>query len=144
MRFWDSSALVPLVVSEPISASVLRLHASDPVVVVAWTAAIECVSACVRRHRARQISDADAAAILARLRELRARWSVAEPTEQLRTTAERLVTSHGLRTGDAVRLASAIAVAGDGVHALEMVCLDRRLAGAAAAEGLRVVPRLPT
>jgi predicted nucleic acid-binding protein len=143
MRFWDTSALVPLFVTEAGSDAVLRLYRADPVVVVAWTAAIECVSACVRRHRGRQISDGEAAAVLARVRALRDQWNVAEPTVELRATAERMVASHGLCAGDAIQLASAIVTGAGHETELEMVCLDRRLGGAAAAEGLRVVPRAP-
>ena len=140
MRFWDTSALVPLFVGEASSDAVLQLYRADPVIVVAWTTVIECVSACVRRHRARQISDREAAAILARLRELRGQWNVAEPTVEVRATAERLVASHGLRAGDAVQPASALATADGREAELEIVCLDRRLADVAAAEGLQVVP----
>jgi hypothetical protein len=74
------------------------------------------------------------------LRQLSAHWNVAEPTSVLRSVAEKLVTRHALRTGDAIQLASAT-VAAEGVDgALEFVCFDRRLALAATTEGLRVMP----
>jgi predicted nucleic acid-binding protein len=139
MRFWDSSALVPLLVAEPRSAAVARLGRADPEVVVAWTATIEGAAACARRHRERLASASQLAAALGRLREVASHWNMVEPTAELRTVAERLVGRHGLRSGDAIQLASAV-VAEAGEGSLDFVCFDNRLALAAAAEGLRVVP----
>ena len=141
MRFWDASALVPLIVRERTSDDALALHREDPNVLVAWTASIECTSACVRRHRERAISDAQLMSLLTRLRELCSQWHVGEPTAELRSSAERLVGRHGLKAGDAVQLATAVAAATDGM--LDFVCFDRRLALAAATEGLRVLPSAP-
>lgn len=140
MRFWDASALVPLLVPERTTAVVARLLRSDPEIVVAWTATIECVSACVRRHRERIASDVQLAGALNRLRHLSDHWNIAEPTNLLRSAAEKLVARHALRTGDAIQIASAT-VAAEGVDgALDFVCFDRRLALAATTEGLRVMP----
>ena len=36
MRFWDTSAVVPLIVAEPETAAVRRLTVSDPALVVWW------------------------------------------------------------------------------------------------------------
>ena len=140
MRFWDASALVPLLVSEPATDVVARLLRSDPDIVVAWTATIECVSACVRRHRERVASDTQLAGALNRLRDLSAYWNVAEPTNALRSAAEKLVARHAIRTADAIQLASATVAAEGSGTAMEFVCFDRRLALAATTEGLRVVP----
>lgn len=140
MRFWDTSALVPLMVRESASEAALALHRSDVDIVVAWTAAVECTSACVRRHRERAISDDDLVALLARLRDLSLQWHVAEPTTELRTMAQRLVARHGLRAGDAIQLASAAAAAGGAEGSIDFVCFDRRLTLAATAEGLNVLP----
>ncbi|HET7261677.1 MAG TPA: type II toxin-antitoxin system VapC family toxin [Casimicrobiaceae bacterium] len=144
MRFWDASALVPLLVPEPATEAVARLLRTDPEIVVAWTATIECVSACVRRHRERVASDTQLAGALTRLRELSDHWNVAEPTVALRSVAEKLVARHALRTGDAIQLASAAVTGEGGDRSLEFVCFDRRLALAATTEGLRVVPNPAT
>jgi predicted nucleic acid-binding protein len=139
MRFWDTSALVPLIAREASTEAVLALHREDPVVLVAWTASIECVSAFVRKHRERAISDDQLMSLLATLGELARTWNVGEPTSEVRAAAERLVEAHGLRAADAIQLASARAPG----RAIDFVCFDRRLARAATAEGHRVVPRLP-
>jgi predicted nucleic acid-binding protein len=140
MRFWDASALVPLVIPEVTTEVVARLLRSDADIVVAWTATIECVSAFVRRHRERIASEIQLAGALNRLRELSAQWNVTEPTMALRSLAEKIVARHALLTGYAVQLASAVLAAEGSREPLEFVCFDRRLALAATAEGLRLVP----
>lgn len=140
MRFWDASALVALLVPESTTETVSRLLRSDADIIVAWTATIECMSACVRRHRERIASDLQLAGALTRLRELSASWNIAEPSTALRIAAEKIVVRHALRTGDAIQLASAALTSLDADEPLEFVCFDRRLALAATTEGLRVVP----
>ena len=142
MRFWDTSALVPLIVAERSSSVVANLYRTDPQIAVAWTATIECTSACIRQHRERKISDALLARLLERLHKLAKSWHVAEPSAQVRVGAERLVARHGLRAGDAIQLASAVALAEGGLPDPELVCLDRRLTLAATAEGLHVIPEI--
>ena len=51
MKFWDMSAVVPLCVSEPSSATVKSILTSDPSMVVWWATKTECVSALVRQTR---------------------------------------------------------------------------------------------
>ena len=45
MKFWDSSAVMPLLVEERASARFARIHAADPEIVVWWATEVECVSA---------------------------------------------------------------------------------------------------
>ena len=45
MRFWDSSALVPLCVDEPRTSRVRGLLDEDPGMVVWWGSIVECWSA---------------------------------------------------------------------------------------------------
>ena len=51
MRFWDSSALVPLLVDEQGSAGRLQELKADPVVLIWWGTPVECESALQRRLR---------------------------------------------------------------------------------------------
>ena len=51
MIFWDSSAIVPLCVNEPASATVKTILADNPVAVVWWTTRTECISALARQMR---------------------------------------------------------------------------------------------
>src|SRR5207248_11441933 len=45
LRFWDSSAIVPLTVAEARTEALLETAAGDPVMCVWWATEIECVSA---------------------------------------------------------------------------------------------------
>ena len=49
MRFWDSSAIVPLLVVEEASRRLQSLAAQDSTMLVWWASAVECVSALARR-----------------------------------------------------------------------------------------------
>ena len=49
MRFWDSSAVIPLCVVEPRSANARDLPEGDPAVAVWWATRTECLSALTRR-----------------------------------------------------------------------------------------------
>jgi len=50
VRFWDSSTVVPLLVSEPMSGTVQPLYDTDPVMLAWWATEIECASALARRQ----------------------------------------------------------------------------------------------
>ena len=51
MRFWDSSALVPLLVSEASTPAVARELEDDADVIAWWVTEIECASALARLER---------------------------------------------------------------------------------------------
>lgn len=139
MRFWDSSAIVPLLVEEATSARLLGLLESDPCLLVWWATPVECASAVARREREGAMSTRDASAALARLRELAAQWNEVLPAEPVRNVAQRLLRTHDLRAGDALQLAAALTGAENEPASLELVCLDARLSLAAEREGLRVL-----
>jgi uncharacterized protein len=140
VRFWDSSAVVPLVVPELASDRVRRLHAGDPIIIAWWGAEIECVSAIARAERAGRLSMPGAAEGFRRLVALRQGWHEVEPSEEVRETAKRLLRVHDLRAADSLHLAAAFVAAESRPASLEFVCLDDRLALAAGREGFAVVP----
>lgn len=140
MRFWDSSAVVPLCLDQPETPRVRELAGSDAAVVVWWGTRTECVSALQRGHREQRIA-ADlvdrARAVLGRLA---AEWSEVQPSEPVRGRAERLLAVHPLRTADAFQLAAALLWARGETAGREFVCLDQRLREAALREGFAVRP----
>ena len=135
MKFWDSSAVVPLLVPEVMSGSAQRLYAADPVMVAWWATEIECTSAIARRQRLGQLPEDVAAEGFARLNALRVGWHEVEPGEDVRESAKRLLRVHDLRTADALQLAAAFFVAEARPSTLEFVCLDDRVLAAARREG---------
>ncbi len=139
MRFWDSSALVPLVVTEPQSATVDALLAQDPETAVWWASRVECASALGRLERSSGINEATAHAYR-RLGQLSDDWVEIPPSERLRDLAVRSVRIHDLRAGDALQLAAALVASEERPATLDLVTLDDRLALAARREGFQVLP----
>lgn len=139
MIFWDSSALVRLLVTEPGSPECCRLLREDSVVVVWWGTPVECESALQRRLREGSLTSGDAAQARRALDHLAAAWLEVPPGEELRRLARRLLRTHPLRAADALQLAAALSLAGRGKEKLRFVSADQRLAQAADIEGLEVV-----
>lgn len=136
MRFWDASAVVPLVVPERRADLLLERLRADRGMVVWWGTRVECTSAIRRRERA-GIDIGDAPRLLGQL----ATESVEmQPSEQIRVTAERLLAVHPLRAADALQLAAAIAWRRDLTRSAGFVCFDERLRDAAAREGFDLLP----
>ena len=143
MKFWDSSAVVPLLVPEVMSGSMQRLYESDPVMVAWWASEIECTSAIARRERFGQLREDVAAEAFVRLNALRAGWHEVEPGEEVRESAKRLLRVHDLRSADALQLAAAVFVAEARPSTLEFVSLDDRLLAAARREGFSTTKPAP-
>jgi uncharacterized protein len=141
MRFWDSSAVIPLLVEESSSPQVRAAHAEDIGMVAWWATGVECVSALARLEREERLDAGDLGDALARLDELAAGWIEIQPVQRVRQSALRLLRVHPLRAGDALQLAAAIAAAEDHPSTMPFVTLDERLALAAQREGFRVIPR---
>ena len=135
MKFWDASALVPLLVAEPTTRSVQALAARDPDMLVWWGSPVECVSALARLEREAALDAMQARAAYERLDELAHGWHEMGPGEIVRETATRFLRVHPLRAADALQLAAAFVAAESRPPALEVVTLDDRLAEAARKEG---------
>ncbi|MBF6605912.1 MAG: type II toxin-antitoxin system VapC family toxin [Chloroflexi bacterium] len=139
MRFWDSSAIVPLLVAESSSAAVTREYELDPEVVAWWATEAECVSALARLERESSLTSPSMARGLRRLDGLVRAWREVQPVTAVRETAIRLLRVHPLRTADALQLGAAIVAAENHPATLRLVTLDERLAQAAEREGFAVV-----
>ena len=139
MRFWDSSALVPLCVQEPSTAAVAALIKDDPAVAVWWATQVECASALARLEREGSLNAGNAAQAFERLDRLAASWFQVEPVDEIREVARRLLRVHHLRAADALQLAAAYVVAERRPPTLAVVTLDDRVADAGAREGFVLV-----
>jgi uncharacterized protein len=140
MRFWDSSALLPLLIAEPATAIILGILKTNHVMAVWWGSPGECVSALARIERDGNLAPASMRAALQRLESLRALWHEVAPSETLRLTAIRLLRVHALRAADAFQLAAALVASEQTPASLDFVCLDKRLLAAASKEGFRIIP----
>ena len=139
MKFWDASAVVPLLLDEPGRGPLIALVERDPVLVTWWGTVIECTSAIARREREAAMSLSQATRCLERLRLLSTAWQEVGPVDAVRTIAQRLLRTHPLRAADSLQLAAAVVAAERDPSSLEFVCLDERLGEAAEREGFRVV-----
>lgn len=139
MRFWDSSAIVPLVVRERWTDAAQQAYAGDSDVLAWWGTEVECVSALARRERGGELSTVAMVAALERLAALRSAWHEVTPVEAVRRAARRLLRVHDLRAGDALQLAAAIVASEGEPGSLELVVLDERLADAARREGFPIL-----
>jgi hypothetical protein len=138
LRFWDSSAAVPLIVAEASTDSVQAIAGEDPAMCVWWGTEIECVSALARLEREDALAETAMMAAIERLGSLAEAWNEVQPVAAVRGTARRLLRVHPLRAAGALQLAAAV-VAAEGVPAsLDLVTLDDRLAAAARREGFVV------
>ena len=138
MKFWDSSALLPLVLVEPGRDALLALLEEDAAILAWWGTRVQCTAAVARREREGALTVTDAGTALERLRALASQWQEILPADAIRTTAERLLRVHPLRSGDSLQLAAAIIAAEHEPATLEFVSLDTRLNEAAAREGFPV------
>ena len=139
MRFWDSSAIVPLLIEEEATTVLLAKAREDRELVVWWATPVECASAIARLEREGAHDDRVAAAF-ARLDQLSASWTEVEPHREIRDTARRLLRVHPLRAADALQLAAAYLAAERRPSTLEVITLDDRVRLAAAKEGFIVTP----
>ncbi len=140
IAYFDTSAIVPLLVREPSTEQCQRLWNESTQVVTVRLFYLEAAAALGRAVRmgrldADQLSQANAA-----LDVLVNQIAIVEISAHVARLAGRLSQHHGLRGYDAVHLAGAMTIADDDVV---LVTGDAELAAAAASSGLAVsVPRL--
>lgn len=139
MRYWETSAVVPLLLEQEATAEVEALLDDDSGMVAWWGTSVECASAAARLRREERLTVQEEQRVLEAAASLRAAWVEVLPSEEVRDRAERLLRVHSLKAADALQLAAARVWAGTPSGA-ELVTLDERLALAARLEGFRVLP----
>ena len=139
MKFWDASAVVPLLLTEPTTSSVQALAAKDPAMLVWWATEVECASAIARLEREGSIDESAVTQAFERLKQLAGGWHEIDPSDTIREAAVRFVRVHPLRAADALQLAAAFIAAERRPSSLELVTLDDRLAVAARKEGFVLI-----
>ena len=139
MKFWDSSALLPLLVDEPSRERLLALLEEDSEVLAWWGTSLEIVSALSRREREGLLTAEEVATALDAVRALAQGWHEIVPSEAVRRTAERLLRTHPLRAADSLQLAAALVASDHDPRSLELVCMDERLKSAARREGFTIL-----
>jgi predicted nucleic acid-binding protein len=132
MRFWDSSAVLPLCIDEAVSAATRSLLRDDPLIAAWWSTRIECVSALMRLARENRLTAQGLARARTVLRTLADSWTEVQPSEPVRSGAERLLAAHPL--------AAAVVWCVGATSGAEFVTFDERLRDAALREGFTTFP----
>jgi predicted nucleic acid-binding protein len=135
MKFWDASAVVPLLVTEPETRAVRSLAARDSAMLVWWATEVECASAIARLERDGSLDNAGVLQAFERLAQLARGWHEVDLGDAVREAAVRFLRVHPLRAADALQLGAAFVAADGRPASLEIVTLDDRLSLAARKEG---------
>lgn len=139
MRFWDASAVAPLLFEERGTELVRGWLHEDRDLVLWGLTRLELVSAIERRTREGLLGPAERIASLVRVDRLANDAHEVTDMAAVRIRAVPLLARHPLRAADAAQLGAALLVADPDPFSLTMVVLDRRLAEAAQREGLNVL-----
>jgi uncharacterized protein len=139
MRFWDASAIVPLLIAEPMTKTLQALAMRDPAMLVWWATEVECASAIARLDRDGALDEAAAIEAFDRLKHLAGAWHEVDPSDGIREAAVRFLRVHPLRAAAALQLAAAFVAAERRPSSLEVITLDDRLIVAARKEGFVLV-----
>jgi uncharacterized protein len=139
VKFWDASAIVPLLVAEATTRQLQALARRDPDMLVWWGSELECASALARLERSAALDGTAATLAFDRLKLLSGAWHEIEPSEIVRENAIRFLRVHALRAADALQLAAAFIASERRPASLQTVTLDERLGDAMRKEGFAVV-----
>jgi len=140
VRFWDSSAIVPLLVRQKASA-LAEVWVTEDADMTVWTlTSVEVLSAFRRLLREQGLEEDSAVIAERRLDELGRTCHVVVDVPAVKRLASRLLRFHPLRAFDALQLGAALLWAEGHPEGRTLHTLDARLGSAAEREGF-VVPR---
>lgn len=135
IAYFDTSAVVPLLVQEPTTGQCSRLWDEATRVLTVRLSYPEARAALASAQRSDRLTRSQLTAAVAELENLLEQVDIIEVGDDLARTAGDLAQRHGLRGYDAVHLAAALVAADDD---LVLVTGDADLAPAAADAGLAV------
>jgi predicted nucleic acid-binding protein len=139
VRFWDASAIVPLVALEKETGNCRELLTEDSDIVVWLLTPVEVLSALMRRLREKSLKSIEFSKAKEQLAALEKAWSEVISVERVRDRARRLLETHPVRAADSLQLAAALLTSEENPQGFSFVTLDRRLGSAAEREGFHVL-----
>ena len=139
MRYWDSSAIISLLVVEPESAGRTVLLKEDEQAVTWWASRVECAFALNRLFREHTLDGKGLTQALGNLESFCETCLEILPSEEVRKRALRLLRIHPLRAEDALQLAAALVASREDPASLALITSDERLKSAAEREGFLVL-----
>lgn len=138
--FWDTSAVVPLIVPATQSTTLTELLAADTGVTIWRGTPVECAAALYRSHREKSVGQTTLDTALVRLHAFTEDADTMVAGEFVRRRASELVAACSLPAADAFQLAAALAWCEGHPRGERFVSLDDRLGEAARREGFTVLP----
>lgn len=139
MNFWDSSALLPLLVTEVTSGATRQYVETQPEMAIWWATPVECMSALARKEREGRLELSQMIAAEKNLNLILGNSVTIDPTDRVRLLARKLLRRYPLRAVDSLQLAAACVLAGEATGDYGFVCNDERLTVAASKEGFAII-----
>lgn len=140
MKFWDASALVPLLVPEIQSDYCLKTLKGDQEVLLWCLSRVEVISALTRRLRDETLDFDRFQEAKMRLGQIMESAYQITALDKVIYRAVRLLEVHPLRAADACQLGSCLIATQEDPGRLPIICFDQRLKEAAMKEGFVVNP----
>jgi len=140
MKFWDASAVIPLLLTEKQSDYCLQILKDDQDVLLWCLSRVEVVSAMTRRLREQSLTFGEFQSAKIRLQHILEGAYQITALEKVMNRAVRLLEVHPLRAADACQLASVLVATQEDPYRVSLICFDERLKEAAIKEGFVVNP----
>jgi len=136
--FFDSSAIIPILLRQPFSTRARQLLRKYQKPVLAWTTPIEVQSSLSRLSRQGYLNDKDYQTALDRFRTIEDNRIEVLPTASLRELAREVLQTYDLRAADAIQIGSALVWCNRKPKDHPFVTFDVRLADVATKAGFAV------
>jgi hypothetical protein len=104
MKYWDSSAIIPLCLQELRSVALRKLVEEDSAMVAWWATPIECYSAFARLRRDGVLDSAEEGQTREVMATLMSQWTEVTLSTAVRESAGRALLLHPLREADSFQL----------------------------------------
>lgn len=140
MKFWDASAVVPLIVREEKTEYCVKKFRSDEDVLVWTLSKIEVLSALCRRFRENSLNEGAFELAKDRMNDFFDMVFEVVSISKVKERALRLLQVHPLKSADALQLAAVLVSTEEDPSRLPIICFEERLSRAARCEGFIVNP----
>ncbi len=140
MRFWDSSAIIPLLVLEDKTEYCISAFQTDKEIMVWTMSKVEVFSALCRSFRENTLTEGTFELAKKRMTDLFDIAFEIVSISKVKERALRLLQVHTLKAADALQLASVLVATQEVTSKLPIMCFDERLKQAAKREGFAINP----
>ena len=140
MRFWDSSAIIPLLVLEDKTEYCISAFQTDKEIMVWTMSKVEVFSALCRSFRENTLTEGTFELAKKRMTDLFDIAFEIVSISKVKERALRLLQVHTLKAADALQLASVLVATQEVTSKLPIMCFDEKLKQAAKLEGFAINP----